>query len=222
MTCIGPIPEHLKKYDWYAPHQAWLRKCGWPHHDPGGVDARYARLTGADLRAANLHDAILTRAVLTVTNLMGAHLRAANLAGARLTRADLSYADLSYAHMPRVVLTNADLRGADLSYADLPGAHLHDADLTYTILTDAVLTDGRTLAEWQADPLAGLCTDPEARARAIAAWGQHTWRDCPLHEGMGINGLYNINDDAKRRLAACFIALFDCHHLPKPGDEAAA
>lgn len=226
MTYLGPTPVHLTGHNWYVPHQAWLHECGLPHHDPVGADACRANLTDANLRGAYLRQAYLEGANMTGANLRSADLQDADLTRVILLCADLSYADLQDADLSHVVLLCADLsytdlRGANLSYADLRGADLRGVDLTHADLTDAVLPDGRTLEEWRADPLAGLCTDPEARARATAAWGQHSWRDCPLHEGMGINSLRDVEDDVKRLLAACFVTLFDSHHLPKPGDGAA-
>lgn len=89
MTGIGPIPEHLRGYEWYAPHQAWLRDQGHPHHEPGDAvavraDLRYAVLVECDLSRAILTDAILTRAdlsscVLTDAVLTDAVLREATL-----------------------------------------------------------------------------------------------------------------------------------------------
>jgi hypothetical protein len=111
---MTPIPEHLAKLAWYAPHQAWLKAQGrLCRHDPGD-----ANLTGANLTRANLTDADLTRAYLT---------------DADLTRADLTDADL----------TDADLAGADLTDANLTGAYLAGAYLTDADLTRADLADAR-------------------------------------------------------------------------------
>ena len=92
------------------------------------------------------------------------------------------------------------------------------ADLTGANLSVATLPDGRTLLQWQQDPLAGLCTSPDAVDRAVSAWGNHSWQDCPLHEGMGISGINEAPVD-KRILAATFVSLFDGRHLPKPTKE---
>lgn len=100
-----PFPSHLTKYDWYAPHQAWLRERGYSwHHDPAEASPRRMVLSGAVLSGADLRGAVLR--------------------GADLRDADLSDADLSDAD-----LRDADLRGADLSDADLRGAVLSGADL---------------------------------------------------------------------------------------------
>ena len=115
---IGPIPDHLRKYAWYAEHQAYLRDQGRPHHDPGDAiprraDLRRADLTEADLRGANLTDA----------NLADANLTGANLTGADLTRANLTLANLADANLADANLTRANLTLADLTDADgLPAA----------------------------------------------------------------------------------------------------
>ena len=105
--------------------------------------------------------------------------------------------------------------GASLDRANLYGANLYDANLTGAYLHGAIMPDGRTYEQWQADPLAGLCAEPEARNRAIAAWGAHTWQDCPLTMGMGIHGPHEAPAE-KRLLVATFVALFDGGQLPRP------
>jgi len=141
----------------------------------------------------------------TGESLSGADLRLTCLCRANLRGADLSDAALNDADLRSTKLAGADLRGADLRYADLA-----DADLS-----GATMPDGRTLAEWQADPLAGLCGDPESVARAIAAWGGRTWEDCPLHAALGADSFDDIDVD-RRALAATFVALLDGGHLPRP------
>ena len=101
----------------------------------------------------------------------------------------------------------ADLRRADLRRAGLGGADLRGADLRR-----AIMPDGRTWADYTADPLAGICDDPEARARATAAWEEHTWEDCPMHAAHGWTGVADA--PAARRIAvAAFVALFDARLL---------
>ena len=68
--------ELCNKYDWYEPHQKWLRG------DEGG---KRANLTHADLGRANLFDANLFGAKLIGANLNGADLTRANLEGAKIT-----------------------------------------------------------------------------------------------------------------------------------------
>jgi hypothetical protein len=186
---------------------------------------KQAYLAGADLARANLAGANLTDADLAGTNLTGAYLAGAVLRGARLTDAVLRGARLTGAVLPDADLTGADLTGADLMGAVLAGANLTDADLTDADLTDAdltgaVLPDGRTLETYRLDPLAGICDDPEARARAIAAWGHHTWQDCPLHAAHGWTSMADAAAD-RRIAAAAFVALFDAHLLPQPTQEVA-
>ena len=133
-----------------------------------------------------------------------------NAALVTLSRADLHQADLREAD-----LRGADLHGAYLSGADLRGADLSEADLSEADLSRATMPDGRTFEAYAADPLAGICQDAAARDRAVAAWGKHSWEDCPVHAAMGYTGI----DDAPaatRIAVAAFVALFDGVLLPVP------
>ena len=140
---------------------------------------------------------------------------APNLRGADLTGADLTEAYLQGADLTEAYLQGADLQGADLQGADLQGAYLRGANLRGANLWGAIMPDGRTYDQWRADPLAGLCDTPEATDRAIAAWGAHTWRDCPMHAAHGWNGV-EAAPEQKRQLVATFVALFDGRLLPAP------
>ena len=131
------------------------------------------------------------------------------------TRANLYGADLDGANLYGANLAGAYLTGAYLHGANLRDANLRDANLAGANLAGAIMPDGRTYEQWQADPLAGLCAEPEARNRAIAAWGAHTWQDCPLTMGMGIHGPHEAPAE-KRLLVATFVALFDGGQLPRP------
>jgi uncharacterized protein YjbI with pentapeptide repeats len=77
-----PIPDHLKKYDWYAPHQAWLVEMGYTPNPAGAVPKR-ADLRGANLRCADLRGADL-RDVPIVPNIDSAILAAIEKAGCSL------------------------------------------------------------------------------------------------------------------------------------------
>lgn len=88
-----------------------------------------ARLTGEDLRKADLAGRDLQSAVLTGSDLRGAKLVGANMSGADLAGADLREADLTGADLHGATLAGADLRGADVSGAGLRGATLTGADL---------------------------------------------------------------------------------------------
>ena len=86
----NPIPAHLAKFEWYAPHLAWMLKVGYVvDFDPGESVSSRADLSGADLRGAVLRDADLRDA-----DLSGADLRDADLRGAVLRDAVLRDADL--------------------------------------------------------------------------------------------------------------------------------
>ena len=92
-------------------HHLWLADGIWPPILRAGT-AGEKQGKRADLRAANLADAILWGADLQGANLQGANLQGANLGGAHLRGASLRGADLR----------GADLHGADLRYANLRGA----------------------------------------------------------------------------------------------------
>ena len=97
---------HLYKFDWYAPHQAWLAEQGLPHHDPRGAKPERANLRFTDLRYVDLHSANLR-----YTELYSADLRFTDLRDANLSCADLRYANLGFAS-----LRDADLRDAKLHH----------------------------------------------------------------------------------------------------------
>jgi len=132
--------------------------------------------------------------------------------GSSLQGVDLARADLTKANLTGSNLTEADLYGADLTGANLTGANLTGAYLARANLTGAIMPDGRTWEEYQADPLAGICEEPEARARALSAWGNHTWQDCPMHTAYGWTSVADA-PETKRLLASAFVALFDAELL---------
>ena len=133
-----------------------------------------------------------------------------NAALVTLRGADLHGADLRGARLHGARLRWADLHGADLREANLRWARLHEADLS-----GATMPDGRTFEAYAADPLAGICQDAAARSRAVAAWGNHSWRDCPMHVANGYNGVGDA-PAATRIAVAAFVALFDGLLLPAP------
>ena len=58
--------EHLYIFDWYAPHQAWLKEKGYyTNHDSKGAKPKRANLSYANLYKANLSYANLPYANLT-------------------------------------------------------------------------------------------------------------------------------------------------------------
>jgi hypothetical protein len=124
------------------------------------------------------------------------------LAKAVAQGADLKGADLKGAYLEGAYLKGAHLEGADLEGADLKGAYLEGADGSCV----AVMPDGRTWDAYRADHLAGLCDDPEVRARAIAAWGDRG--TCPMSKAHGWSGLTAVPDD-RRAAVATWVALYD-------------
>ena len=152
-----------------------------------------------------------------VSDLAFANLAFANLAGANLAGANLAGAYLTGAYLRGANLTGANLTGANLTGADLTGACLTQAYLRGANLAGATMPDGRKWEEYRVDHLAGICSEPEIIARALAAWGYHDWRSCPMHAAFSIDGLHGIEDDEQRRLVACWVALYDGGHLTVDG-----
>jgi hypothetical protein len=101
-------------------------------------------------------------------------------------------------------MRDADLSFADLRGADLSGAKLSDADLSF-----ATMPDGRLWEDYRRDHMAGLCDDPKVRRRAIAAWGRHSWTDCPMHAAHGVSVATSIAMSA-------WVALYDSRLLERP------
>jgi hypothetical protein len=164
--------------------------------------------------AADLRDAVI-QAVASRASLDRARLDGASLVRARLDRARLDGASLVGARLVGARLVGASLVRARLDGARLVGASLVRARLDGARLDGARLPDGRTWDAYRADPLAGLCDTPEVRARAIAAWGAHTWQDCPMHAAYGWIGINDVPED-KQIAVAAFVALFDAGLLPRP------
>ena len=176
-------------------HRKWLSEEG-----DSKANLREANLSGADLSWVDLSEAVLRGAVL----------RGAVLRGAVLSEAVLSEAVLSEA-----VLSWANLSGANLSWANLSGANLRWANLI-----EATMPDGRKWEEYRLDHYAGICDSDEVRAKAGAAWGSHTWKNCPMHKALGISSTEEAGEKAK--LVGCWVALYDSDVLPEPKDASDA
>ncbi len=112
-------------------------------------ELREAELEGADLEwgapgEADLDDANLVRASLSVTELSSclppwANLSGVHSLGARLHGANLHFTDFSGANLRGAELTYASLISATLLDADVSGANLYLADLRYANLTGTIL-----------------------------------------------------------------------------------
>lgn len=135
----------------------WLDRPGDGDSDCGapagpGVNWADCRFLGLSAPQADLRGAVLSNGAAP-----GARLTGADLAAADLRYADLRGADLSYARLGGAVLKGADLRDADLTYAslnqvdlsfaDLRGARLGGADLADTKLAGALWVDGQRCPE---------------------------------------------------------------------------
>jgi uncharacterized protein YjbI with pentapeptide repeats len=103
-------------------------------------------LSGADLREADLSDALFYKTDFTYAKLVGANFSRAHLGDAKLYWADLRDANLSGAYLGGVKLCGADLRDANLSRARLKMADLTEANLSSANLSRAYL--GRAKIIW--------------------------------------------------------------------------
>ncbi len=110
-----------------------------PGANLSGVDLRGLNLRGIDLSRANLSNAHLEGAILRGVNLSRANLSNAHLEGATLTNSSLQDAHLEGAHLEGTILTDSDLNSANLSNAHLEGAILINAILSRANLQDAHL-----------------------------------------------------------------------------------
>lgn len=122
----------------------WRDTNPYTRPDLSDADLRAARLSGAYLSRVDLRAARLSGARLNNANLRRSHLREANLSGADLREAnlsevDLSGADLSGACLREACLREGNLSGADLGEANLSGADLREANLSGTSLSGTVL-----------------------------------------------------------------------------------
>jgi uncharacterized protein YjbI with pentapeptide repeats len=104
------------------------------------ADLSEATLTGAYLTIADLNSADLAEATLTGAYLTGAYLTFADLKSADLTGANLSEATLYLAVLSEADLAGANLSGANLAQADLTGANLRQANLNGANMFGANLT----------------------------------------------------------------------------------
>jgi uncharacterized protein YjbI with pentapeptide repeats len=152
---------------------------------------RWANLSRANLRGADLNIAEFSRADLSEADLGGANLSSAELSGANLRRANLSSAELSWAHLHVANLSEACLGWAKLSNADLSVAELGKADLRGTDLSGANLNganlDGANLSR------ANLCEADLTRANLSGAvCGHTTFADVVLSD---VKGLASIKHD---------------------------
>ena len=115
------------------------KHMSWSALNMSSADLRQAFLSGMNLNAVRLQDAILEGANLEGAALLGAQLQGANLRWAQLQNAQLSWAQLHNAvffeaqlqdaNLFEAQMQNADFIGAQLSGALLIGAQLQNADL---------------------------------------------------------------------------------------------
>ena len=111
-------PQALK--DILELHGKWARGEGsGKRANLRGADLREANLSGADLSMADLREANLSGADLSETNLSRANLSMANLSRANLSRANLSGAILSETNLSRANLSGAILSETNLSWAKI-------------------------------------------------------------------------------------------------------
>jgi uncharacterized protein YjbI with pentapeptide repeats len=121
------------------------------HEKPKGIDLRWAKLAGADLKEANLYKANLRMANLPGANLAGvrlykaqlegANMKGVHLIGADLYKANLKWTNLEGANLKKAYLYKANLYKANLFRAGLKVTNLFRVDLSRANLTEANLED---------------------------------------------------------------------------------
>jgi hypothetical protein len=70
------------------------------------------------------------------------------------------------------------------------------------------MPDGRVWEDYQKDPLAGICQEPEVKKRAAQAFGIHHWGECPMSAAFGWKRHLDIPSD-KKIAVYCFIVVYD-------------
>lgn len=95
----------------------------------GTFDDWISDLSGADLKEANLTQALFSHALLNRTNLIRAMLNQGNFSKAQLVGANLSSAELVGANFQQAVLQEASLTGAEMAEANFHLANLQAANL---------------------------------------------------------------------------------------------
>jgi uncharacterized protein YjbI with pentapeptide repeats len=137
---------------WRQEHKGWIDLNGaWLHGidlqpDQEHLKGHVTRLSGIDLRDAELARATLescdlSGALLSGSVLVKANLRRANLAGADLRDADLYEADLYQANLEGADLSNARLTRARLVEANLAGANLQNSNIYGIAAWDIALNE---------------------------------------------------------------------------------
>ena len=127
-------PKNIKIGD-YTLEEILERHMHWLNRDCENCESMQADLHGAILSrailiGANMYDADLSGANMYGADLRGAILRGANMYGADLSCANMNGADLSGANMYGADLSCANMNGANLSGAILSCANVNGADLS--------------------------------------------------------------------------------------------
>lgn len=120
---------------------------------PPSADARMLYLSRTDLRGLQLDGAKLTGVQMRHANLARSLLRETRLDGCDLKDTDLRQAGLEHASLAGANLRSAYLQDADMRHVDLSQADLRGANLTGAILDRAVLAGARAdnATAWPAD-----------------------------------------------------------------------
>lgn len=115
-----------------------LRRYGWlTDGSLNGVNLHEADLKEANLYNANMNGAVMTMVQASKANFFNISLENANLTWAALYGANLSHANLKNALFRQAQLGQANLQNADLSGAVFVEADLHQADLSKATLKGA-------------------------------------------------------------------------------------
>jgi uncharacterized protein YjbI with pentapeptide repeats len=194
-----------------------------------GADLREADLRGAHLSMADLNEVDLRWADMSGAYLHGAYLRASdlsevNLSGAYLDEADLSNAILIGADLSEADLTEAKLSKANLSGVNLSGANMLEANLRCSKLNDAKFSDntimpyGETWREYLEVLVPRLLTaggKPLATVARPEHWECRDWNNCPMAIAFDIPDVFQAPLLLRPRVIE-FVQFFDANLIPMP------
>jgi uncharacterized protein YjbI with pentapeptide repeats len=146
LVCMGLTDQALAFNQQDLEQLKTTNSC--PRCDLSGADLTQMSLVRANLRSANLKDAILSQVNLASADLTGANLEAAvldftNLTGASLTGTNLKSASLANANLSFAGLIGANLEAANFQDANLQFTNFRGAHFRLTTLANGIVTSDK-------------------------------------------------------------------------------